>query len=85
MSLRLRTATADDVALLRDWETRPHIIDTLGSDDWQWETELLRSPDWRQQLIAEVGSRPIGFIEIIDPAREDTHYWGDIEAKLRHE
>jgi hypothetical protein len=27
--------------------------------------------------------RPIGFLQIIDPAREDSHYWGEIEENLR--
>lgn len=26
---------------------------------------------------------PIGFIQIIDPAREDSHYWGDCPTGLR--
>ena len=53
------------------------------NDDWQWEVELHRRPDWREQLIAEVRGRPVGFIQIIDPAREETRYWGDIAPNLR--
>ena len=52
-------------------------------EDWGWEHELVRSPDWREQLIAEVEGSPIGFIQIIDPAREDSHYWGDCPTGLR--
>ncbi len=26
---------------------------------------------------------PIGFVQIIDPAREDSHYWGDVGPGLR--
>jgi aminoglycoside 6'-N-acetyltransferase len=40
-------------------------------------------PDWREQLVAERDGRPIGFIQIIDPAREETRYWGDVPANLR--
>ena len=54
-----------------------------GTEDWGWERELVRRPDWREQLIAEVEDSPIGFIQIIDPAREDGHYWGDCPAGLR--
>jgi hypothetical protein len=36
-----------------------------------WETELLRFPAWRQQL----DGRPIGFVQIINPLLEDSHYW----------
>ncbi len=53
------------------------------NDDWQWETELARSPDWREQLIAEVDGRPLGFLQIIDPAREDSRYWGEAPEGLR--
>jgi aminoglycoside 6'-N-acetyltransferase len=57
------------------------VIAADPNDDWAWETELRRSPDWREQLIAEVGGRPIGFVEIIDPSREDCQYWGGCIAE----
>lgn len=79
----LRPAGPDDVALLRRWDEEPHVVESDPNDDWQWEIELARTPDWREQLIAEVDGRPIGFIEIIDPAREDDHYWGDCPPDLR--
>lgn len=83
MKLRLRAAGPDDLALLRHWDAQPHVIASDPNSDWQWETELYRDPDWREQLIAELDGRPIGFVEIIDPAREDSHYWGDVDANLR--
>ena len=79
----LRAAKPDDVALLRYWDKQPHIIASDPDSDWDWETELLRTPDWREQLIAELDGRPIGVIQIIDPAREDSHYWGEISPNLR--
>jgi aminoglycoside 6'-N-acetyltransferase len=81
--LNLRPATSADLELLQYWDEQPHIIESDPNDDWGWEIELARNPDWRKQLIAEVGDRPIGFIQIIDPAREDSHYWGDIAPNLR--
>ncbi len=33
--------------------------------------------------MAEVDGRPIGFVQIIDPQRQDSHYWGDAPAGLR--
>jgi aminoglycoside 6'-N-acetyltransferase len=30
-----------------------------------------------------VDGRAIGFVQIIDPALEDSHYWGDVEPLLR--
>jgi len=63
--------------LLRHWDEQPHIIAAKGTEDWQWEQELKRTVDWREQLIASTPDKAIGFVEIIDPAREDSHYWGD--------
>jgi len=81
--LVLRPATRDDLALLRHWDEQPHVIAADPNDDWNWDVELSRTPDWREQLIAESGGRPIGMIQIIDPAREEDHYWGEIATNLR--
>lgn len=81
--MRLRPANPDDLQLLRRWDEQPHIVAAKANDDWGWEVELARRPDWREQLIAEIDGRPVGFVQIIDPAREDSHYWGDVPANLR--
>lgn len=81
--MRLRTATLDDLDLLRSWDEQPHVIDADPNDDWGWEVELGRQPDWREQLIVEVDGKPIGFIQIIDPALEQDHYWGAVPDNLR--
>ena len=82
-TIRLRQATLADIGLLRRWDEQPHVIASDPNDDWQWESELARRPDWREQLIAEVDGRPVGFVQIIDPQREETHYWGDVPPNLR--
>jgi aminoglycoside 6'-N-acetyltransferase len=79
----LRPATLADLELLRHWDEQPHVIESDPNDNWQWETELARSPDWREQLVAEVDGRAVGFVQIIDPAREESHYWGNVSANLR--
>lgn len=79
----LRPATPADLELLRLWDEQPHVIESDPNDDWGWEVELAKNPDWREQLIAEADGRPIGFIQIIDPAREDSRYWGDAPPNLR--
>jgi len=81
--IQLRPAAIADLALLRHWDEQPHVVESDPNDDWEWETELLRNPDWREQLVAESDGRPIGFVQIIDPAREETHYWGDVPENLR--
>ncbi|MBE9137111.1 acetyltransferase [Nodosilinea sp. LEGE 07088] len=82
-AITLRAVTTADVNLLRHWDKQPHVIAADPNDDWAWETELSHTPDWREQLIAELAGRPIGCIQIIDPALEDSHYWGDVAANLR--
>jgi aminoglycoside 6'-N-acetyltransferase len=81
--IHLRPATPADLNLLQHWDEQPHVIASDLNDDWGWEVELTCTPDWREQLIAEIDDRPIGFIQIIDPAREDSHYWGEIAPNLR--
>jgi aminoglycoside 6'-N-acetyltransferase len=81
--IRLRDATPADLELLRRWDEQPHVIESDPNDDWGWEVELARNPDWREQLIAEHDGRPIGYVEIIDPAREEGHYWGECAPDLR--
>jgi aminoglycoside 6'-N-acetyltransferase len=81
--MNLRPATPADLELLRRWDEQAHVIASDPNDDWAWETELGRSPDWREQLIAEVDGRPVGFVQIIDPRREESHYWGDVPEYLR--
>jgi aminoglycoside 6'-N-acetyltransferase len=74
--ITLRAATPSDLDLLRRWDEQPHVITSDPNDDWNWEIELERSLSWREQLIAEIDGRPVGFVQIIDPALEESHYWG---------
>jgi len=83
VSIRLRPATAHDAPLLRRWDAQPHVVAAKSDEDWHWETELANRSDWRESRIAEVDGRPIGFVDIIDAAREETHYWGDVPEGLR--
>ncbi len=81
--MNLRPATISDLELLRQWDEQEHVIASDPNDDWAWEVELGRFPDWREQLIAEEDGRAIGFVQIIDPQREESHYWGNVPANLR--
>ncbi len=33
--------------------------------------------------MAEIDGRAVGFVQAIDPAREESHYWGDVPEALR--
>lgn len=81
--MNLRPATPADLDLLQHWNEQLHVIAAAPNADWHWEEELDRTPAWREQLIAEIDNRAIGFIQIIDPAREESHYWGDVAENLR--
>jgi len=79
----LRSATIADLPLLLDWETQPHVkAGVPEDDDWNWEYELPRNPHWREMLIAEINNQPLGFIQIINAAHEETHYWGAVPDDL---
>ncbi|HRO58957.1 MAG TPA: GNAT family N-acetyltransferase [Burkholderiaceae bacterium] len=82
-TVELRPAGLADAPLLRHWDGQAHVIAAKSTDDWQWETELGHAFEWREQSIAELDGRPIGFVQIIDPAREDSHYWGEVAGGLR--
>lgn len=70
--------------LLTYWDTKPHVVAATGSDDVSdWTTELAGDLDWRDYLIGEEDGRPVGIVQIIDPHREESHYWGEIETGLR--
>jgi aminoglycoside 6'-N-acetyltransferase len=89
--LRLRSATLDDVAVLEQWDTDPDVIAATTDDDTNerafggldWRDQLSHDSDVSYHLIAEVGGRPVGAMQICDPHLEATHYWGDIDPNLR--
>jgi len=83
MTVILRAATPADAPLLRHWDEQPHVVASDPNDEWEWDQELPRTPSWREMLIAEVDGVPIGFVQVIDPALEETHYWGDVPPHLR--
>ncbi len=79
----LRDATPDDVAMLQYWDTQPHVIESGAADaSRDWAQEIGRG-SWHDILIAECGGRPIGVLEILDPARDEDRYWGDVEPGVR--
>ena len=80
----LRPARLEDIPLLRRWDSEPHIIAVSGEDGgWDWDNEIAQDVAWREMLIAELDERPIGFVQIIDPFEEETHYWGDCDPGQR--
>jgi aminoglycoside 6'-N-acetyltransferase len=91
MTIRLRPATIDDAPLLASWDHEPHVIRATTDDenayvafgDHDWRQDLAAQSEVQKLYIAERGGLPIGVLQIIDPKREPTHYWGDCEDNLR--
>jgi aminoglycoside 6'-N-acetyltransferase len=81
--IALRHAHQGDLETLRRWDEEPHVVDSDPNDDWDWDVELGRATPWREQLVIELAGRAIGFVQIIDPAEEESHYWGDCGPRLR--
>lgn len=81
--ITLRPSTINDLELLKYWDTQQHVIDCDPDDDWNWEEELKLNHTWREQLVAELNGAPLGFIQIIDPYLEESHYWGDVPQNKR--
>ncbi len=82
--MKLRHATPADRALLECWDRKPHVVAATGDDDEQdWAPALAAPAPWQENLVAELDGRPVGIVQVIDPARESTRYWGDVEPDLR--
>ncbi len=82
--IQLRPATSNDIPLLSYWDTKPHVqVATGDASGWNWQQELSRDRRWTQHFIAELSRRPLGVIQIIDPANEETHYWGAVQPNQR--
>lgn len=91
MNVTLRRATLTDVPTLERWDREPHVISatTHNADaekafgDHDWSIEIPKQSEHDEYLIAELDGRPIGGLQIIDPHREPTRYWGEIAPNLR--
>ena len=82
--MHLRPATLDDLPLLLHWDRQPHVVASNPDSAWDYEADLRESVPWREQFLAELGGRPIGFLQILDPSRDVHHYWGtEVAADLR--
>ncbi len=81
--LKLRKADLSDLMILKYWDTQEHVINANPNDDGDYENELMKDHNWRQNLMAEINGKPIGFLQIIDPFEEETRYWGNVEQNMR--
>jgi aminoglycoside 6'-N-acetyltransferase len=97
-TLVLRAAAHADIPTLLRWDMDPTVIASAsdnpdasmawGQDnDWAENIDRYERDVW-EYWIAEVATpdgswRPIGAMQLCDPHREPTHYWGDIEPNLR--
>lgn len=91
--ITLRTALRSDIPTLERWDTDPTVIASTSDNpdasvafgeenDWTENLDLEQPEVW-EHWIAEVDGRPIGAMQMVDPHKEPTHYWGDVEPNLR--
>ena len=91
MAVTLRPATLADVPHFERWDTQPHVIAAtsdnpdadIAFDDAEWAMEINSSDPNSHYFVGEVRGRPIGAMQVIDPALEHTHYWGQ-DCPLNH-
>lgn len=89
--MRLRPADINDIPTLETWDRQPHVIACssdrpdleVAFDGIDWREELAQMSEVMFYQIAELDGRPIGVIQVCDPHREPSHYWGEIEPGLR--
>ena len=88
----MRPATVADQPLLERWDEDEDVTSSSGNDHIDadgvyengcWTHELAIQSAVYEYFMAEIDGRPVGAIQIIDPHREPTHYWGEIEPDLR--
>lgn len=82
-NLTFRLAVPEDLDTLLYWDTLPHVIASDPDDDWEWATELPRRFPWRKQIMVELAGQSLGFLQIIDPLQEESHYWGAVAPNQR--
>ncbi|MEO0982897.1 MAG: GNAT family N-acetyltransferase [Pseudomonadota bacterium] len=92
MALILRPAIVADVPHFERWDADPGVIAATSDDpdaetafeDAEWADEIDSDDPASAYFVAEVDGRPIGAMQVIDPALERTQYWGeDCPANLR--
>lgn len=80
-----RKARGEDAAILSRWDADPAVIASNPNDAGRtdWAAEIALNSPYQDILIFEEEGRPVGVVCDIDPAREESHYWGECEEGLR--
>lgn len=85
--IRLRPATEADIPELERWDRKPHVRACMGREaegpPADWREEMAFHAICGEILIAELDGRPIGVLQIIDPHRDPSRYWGEMTAGYR--
>jgi len=55
MRINLRPATLAAKDLLQHWDEQPYVVDSDFNDDWGWEVELDRTPQWKDKRLIFTG------------------------------
>ncbi len=80
--ISFRDADIKDLPLLEKWDKEEHLQLADPSKE-NWKYELDRTAPWREQWLALLGKKAIGFIQIIDPHLEESNYWQNADKGKR--
>lgn len=78
----IRRVVADDLPLLTQWRTRPHVMRWWGDPGMEPEAEKLAEPRVRM-WIAELDGRPFAFIQDYRVDDWPPHHFGFLPAGAR--
>lgn len=81
--ITLRPARLSDIPTLEAWDEEPHVAASDPNDDWGWADMLEGAAPGLDSYIAELDGRPIGIVQITDPEREASRYWGETGPGIR--
>lgn len=72
MSYRFRPFTSDDLALMHEWRSRPHVIRWWGPPEVERADESLADPNIAMWIV-ELDGRPFAYAQDYDPHAWDGH------------
>jgi aminoglycoside 6'-N-acetyltransferase len=83
VAIRLRPATRADIPLLERWDEAPHVAASDPDDDWGWGDMLEGAAPGFDTYVAEADGAPFGVVQVTDPARDASRYWGEMPPGVR--
>jgi RimJ/RimL family protein N-acetyltransferase len=84
LDLQFRTPVSDDIAILSDWLTRPHVRRWWKP---KWTEEVLAAlasggepPAYLSPFIVELDGNPVGYIQSYEALADPSGFWVGVET-----